>query len=119
MPTEAKVVERPTTVQDVLKTPKETWQYVVIPDEDVTGKKHPSIWLNKIEFAAGQTYQIPVPIADYVKGRLKAFNRSVTRLFSPKADMEALTHVSIGTTAGSAPSGDRPTFVDASKVITL
>ena len=119
MPAEAKIVERPTTVQDVLKTPKDTWQYVVIPDEDVTGKKHPSIWLNKIEFVAGQTYQIPVPIAEYVKGRLKAFNKSVTRLFSPRADIESLNQVSVGTTAGAAPSGDRPSFVDASKVVTL
>jgi hypothetical protein len=119
MPAETKVAERPTTVQDFLKTPKDTWQYVTIPDEDVTGKEHPSIWLNKIEFAKGTTYQVPGVIADYVKGRIKAFNRSVTRLFSPQVDREALGHVAMGTTAPSAPSGDRPAFVDATKVVTL
>jgi hypothetical protein len=118
MPAEIKVAERPTTVDAVFKTPKETWQFVSIPDEDVTGKAHPSIWLNKVEFTAGQTYQVPPAVAEYVKGRLKAFNKSVTRLFSPRVDMEALNNVSVGTTAGTAPSGDRPSFIDASKVNT-
>jgi hypothetical protein len=119
MPTETKATERPTTVDAVLKTPKETWQFVTIPDEDTTGKKHPSIWLNKIEFKAGSTYQLPVPLSDYVKDRLKAFNRSVIRLFNGRADMESLNQVSIGSTSGVTPSGDRPGFVDAAGITTL
>ncbi len=98
---------------------KETWQFVTIPDEDVTGKSHPSIWLNKMEFQKGQTYQVPPQVAEYVNGRLKAFNRSVTRLFSPMVDRIALNDVAVGTTAPSAPSGDRPGYVDASTIRTL
>jgi hypothetical protein len=107
------------TIKDVFETSKETWQYVTIPDEDPTGLKFPSIGLNKIEFRAGQTYHVPQVIAAYVAERVKAFNRSVTRLFSPQVDRKALNDVAVGTTAPMAPSGDRPGFVDASKISTL
>jgi len=108
-----------TTVAELFGTPKETWQYVTIPDEDPTGLKFPSIGLNKIEFQAGHSYQLPAQIAAYVTERVKAFNRSVTRLFSPQVDRLAMNQVAVGTTAPSAPSGDRPGFIDASKVTTL
>lgn len=104
---------------DPWKTSKETWQYVTIPEEDPTGLKFPSIGLNKIEFRAGQTYHVPPTVAEYVKDRVKAFNRSVTRLFSPVTDKAALRDVAVGTTAPMAPSGERPGFVDASTITTL
>ena len=111
--------KKPSTVQDFFQTPKETWQYVAIPDEDPTGLKFPSIGLNKIEFRAGETYHVPQVIAAYVTERVKAFNKSVTRLFSPQVDRKALNDVAVGTTAPMAPSGDRPGFVDASTISTL
>ena len=104
---------------DPWKSSKETWEYVTIPDEDPTGLKFPSIGLNKIEFRAGRTYQVPPSVAEYVKGRVKAFNKSVTRLFSPQIDRVALNDVAVGSTAPMAPSGDRPGFVDASKISAL
>jgi hypothetical protein len=107
------------TVAELFRTPQETWQYVTIPDEDPTGLKFPSIGLNKIEFQAGNTYHVPLAIAGYVTDRVKAFNKSVTRLFSPQVDRKALNDVAVGTTAPMAPSGDRPGFVDASKISTL
>lgn len=107
------------TPVDPWLTPKETWQFVVIPEEDVTGKTHPSIWLNKMEFVKGQTYQVPPQVAEYVNGRLKAFNRSITRLFSSQVDRVALNDVSVGTTSPSTPSGDKPGYVDASRINTL
>jgi hypothetical protein len=106
----------PRTVQELFGTPKETWQYVAIPDEDPTGLKFPSIGLNKIEFRAGETYHLPVAIASFVKERVKAFNRSVTRLFSPQVDRLALNEVAVGTTASASPGGHRPGFVDASTI---
>ena len=99
---------------DPWKTPKETWQFVSIPDTDLTDRKYPSIWLNKIEFKPGETYQVPTAVAEYVTGRIKAYNRSVTRLFSPTRDYAAENAVSVGTTAGMQPS-----YVDASQVKTL
>lgn len=116
MPT---AVTKPTAPLDPWLTPKETWSYVTIPDEDVTGKAYPSIWLNKMEFLRGETYQVPPVVAEYVNGRLKAFNRSVTRLFSPNVDRVALNEVSVGTTSPHAPSGDRPGYVDATRINTL
>lgn len=112
------VVAKPTPV-DPWHTSKETWQFVSIPDEDVTGKAYPSIWLNKIEFRKGETYQVPPQVAEYVTGRVKAYNRSVTRLFSPMVDRVALNDVSVGTTSPVTPSGHRPGYIDASQVNTL
>jgi hypothetical protein len=119
MAIEKKTIAQGQTVNELFETPKETWQYVTIPEEDPTGLGFPSIGLNKIEFRAGRTYQLPVAIAAYVNERVKAFNRSVTRLFSPQIDRKALNDVAVGTTAPMAPSGDRPGFVDASKINTL
>lgn len=104
---------------DPWKTPKESWQYVTVPEEDATGLKYPPIGLNKIEFKAGETYHVPQAIAAYVTERIKAYNKSVVRLFSPAVDRAALREVAVGTTAPMTPSGDRPGFVDASTVKTL
>ena|SRR5580692_8464326 len=104
---------------DPWKSAKETWQFVSVPDEDVTGKKYPSIWLNKMEFRSGESYNLPPQIAEYVKDRVKAFNRSVTRLFSPMVDRIALNDVAVGTTSPATPSGDRPAYIDAARVTTL
>jgi hypothetical protein len=113
-------IKKPSTeVPDVWKSPKETWLYVTIPEEDPTGLKFPSIGLNKIEFRAGETYHVPPAVASYVTERVKVFNKSVTRLFSPQVDRVALREVAVGTTAPMTPSGDRPGFIDASKVNTL
>jgi hypothetical protein len=119
MPNTTAVKDIARTIPEVFATPKETWQYITIPDEDPTGLKFPSIGLNKIEFRAGETYHLPVQIASFVKERMKAFNRSVTRLFSPQVDRLALNEVAVGTTAGPTPDGHRPGFVDASTINTL
>lgn len=105
--------------KDPWLTPKEAWVHVTIPEEDPTGLKFPSIGLNKIEFRAGQTYNLPPSIAAFVTDRVRAFNRSVTRLFSPQIDRKALNDVSVGTTSPVAPSGERPGFVDASSITTM
>jgi hypothetical protein len=112
-------LNKPVTNVDPWKTSKETWQYVSIPDEDPTGMAFPTITLNKITFAPGQTYQVPLPVALYVKDRVKAYTKSVTRLFSPVVDRVALREVSVGSTSPATPSGDRPGYVDASQVNTL
>lgn len=103
---------------DPWKTPKETWVYVTIPEEDATGLKHPPIGLNKIEFRAGETYHLPKAIAAFVAERVKVYAKSVVRLFSPQVDRVALREVAVGTTAPMTPSGDRPGFVDASTIST-
>lgn len=99
---------------DPWQTPKESWQYVTIPEEDATGKKYPDITLNKISFSAGQTYQVPPSVYQFVQDRIKAYNKSVIRLFNPKADLEALRVVPVG----SAPGGVTA-YVDASQINTL
>jgi len=102
--------------RDPWKTPRETWQFVTIPEEDPTGLGFPTIRLNKSEFKAGESYSLPKEVAAFVNERVKAYNRSVTRLFSPVADRKSLNEVAVGTTSPMAPSGERPTFVDPSKV---
>jgi hypothetical protein len=104
---------------DPWTTSKETWLFVTTPEEDLTGQKFPSIWLNKTEFKAGNTFQVPPQVAEYLNGRIKAYNHSVTRLFSSKVDMRALNDVAVGTSAPMAPSGDKPGYIDASKINTL
>lgn len=102
------------TPVDPWETDKSTWQYVTIPDEDVTGKEYPAITLNKISFLAGHSYQVPPAVKQYVDDRIKAYNKSVTRLFNPRVDMEALRVVP----AGSAPAGTTA-YVDATQIQTL
>lgn len=104
---------------DPWETSKETWQYVTLPDEDPTGLKFPTITLNKISFSAGQTYHVPPPVAEFVKERIKAFNRSVVRLFQPGVDRKALQEVAVGSAVPMAPSGERPGYVDANQIKTL
>jgi len=44
---------------DVWLSPKETWEYVTVPEEDPLGKGYPDISLNKHVFSAGETYNLP------------------------------------------------------------
>jgi len=118
MATKEVVTAKPEPV-DPWSTDKATWQFVTIPDRDLTDQKYPPIWLNKIEFQSGQTYSVPPPVAQYLNDRIRAYNRSVTRLFSPARDMDAVNAQSVGTQAGPAPSGYRPAPVDASNITTL
>lgn len=108
----------PKTPVDPWQTSKETWQYVTIPEEDATGVKFPSISLNKTTFYPGETYQVPPQVAAYVVDRIKTYNKSTVRLFSGRADIASLNQVSVGT-ANITPSGDKLSFVDATKITTL
>lgn len=99
---------------DAWTTPKESWQYVTVPDEDPLGSEFPSISLNKHIFRAGETYQVPPPVAVYLNDRIKVFNRSCVRLLQPNVDRKALQEVAVGTTSPSAPS-----YVDATQIKTL
>jgi hypothetical protein len=77
------VSKRPTTIAEQYATPKDTWQYVTLPDEDPLGKPFPTIRLNKEAFERGQSYNLPAPIAVIIKDRIKEFNRSCVRLLQP------------------------------------
>lgn len=90
---------RPTTIAEFYATPKETWQYVTLPDEDPLGKKFPKIMLNKEVFEAGQTYNLPTPIATYLKDRIKIFNRSCTRLLQPDMAQDGIVRTAEGASA--------------------
>ena len=97
MPTFQKETEkRPTTVTELYGTPKETWQYVTLPDEDPLGKKFATIRLNKEVFEAGQTYNVPPQIADYLKERIKVFNRSCVRLLQPDMAQDGIVRTAEG-----------------------
>jgi hypothetical protein len=100
MPTLTKEVEkRPTTITELYATPKESWEYISIPEEDPLGKRFAAIRLNKEVFEAGQTYQVPAPIASYVKDRIKAFNRSCVRLFQPDMAQDGIVRTADGASA--------------------
>lgn len=101
-------------VQDPWQSPKETWQFVTVPDEDPLGMKYPNISLNKTIFEAGQTYQVPPPVAQYVNERIKVYNRSCVRQLQSNVDRKSLQEVAVGTTAPVALS-----YVDATKVTTV
>lgn len=110
---------KPVVNDDPWMTSKDTWQYVTVPEEDPLGSDFPTITLNKITFHRGQTYQVPPQVAAFVNERIKVYNRGCVRLLQPNVDRVALREVSVGTTAGLTPSGDRPGYVDASQVKTL
>jgi hypothetical protein len=95
----AKVETRPTTITDFYATPKESWQYVTIPEEDPLGKKFPTIYLNKEKFDAGQSYNVPAPIASYVNDRIKIFNRSCVRLLQPDMAQPGIVRTADGASA--------------------
>lgn len=97
---------------DAWETPKETWEFVTVPDEDPLGKTFPNISLNKHIFEAGQTYNLPPQVAAYVKDRIKVFNRSCVRLLQPNVDLKAQTDVQ------NHGSKTPATYVDASQVQT-
>jgi len=100
---------------DAWLTPKETWEYVTIPDEDPLGKGFPNISLNKHVFEAGQTYNLPLQVAAYVKERIKLFNRSCVRLLQPNRDIAAENAVYFGSKT-AAQVGSQP--VDAAGIST-
>lgn len=91
--------KRPTTITDMYNTPKETWQYVTIPEEDPLGKPFPSIRLNKEAFEAGETYQVPPAIASYVNERVKVFNRSCVRLYQNDMAQDGIVRTADGASA--------------------
>jgi hypothetical protein len=100
MPTIAKEVEkRPTTITEFYATPKESWQYVTIPEEDPLGKHFPTIFLNKEAFHAGETYNLPAQIATFVKDRIKIFNRSCVRLLQPDMAQDGIIRTAEGASA--------------------
>lgn len=96
---------------DAWKTDKETWQYVTLPDEDPLGKSFPNIGLNSHTFKGGETYLVPGQVADYIKDRIKVFNRSCIRLLQPNADMKSIGEVSAG--SANAPN---TTLVDGRNI---
>jgi hypothetical protein len=93
------VEKRPTTIPELYGTSRETWQYVTLPQEDPLGKPFPTIRLNKEAFEAGQTYQIPAPIAAYVNDRIKKFNRSCVRLYQNDMAQDGIVRTADGASA--------------------
>lgn len=75
------------------ETPKETWEYVTVPEEDALGKEFPRVTLSgphtEHAFEAGETYHVPAQVADYVKDRIKVFNRGCVRLIQSNLDTGA------------------------------
>jgi hypothetical protein len=100
MPTLVKEVsKRPTTIAELYETPKETWQHVTIPEDDPLGKPFPTIHLNKEAFKPGETYNLPVQIASFVKERIKVFNRSCVRLLQPDMAQDGIVRTADGAAA--------------------
>jgi hypothetical protein len=93
------VVKRPTTIEEFYATPKETWQFVTLPEEDPLGKPYPAIYLNKERFEPGQTYNLPAQIASYLKERIKVFNRSCVRLLQPDMAQPGIVRTAEGAAA--------------------
>lgn len=105
-------------VVDPYDTPKETWQFVTVPDEDPLGKKFPNISLNKDVFEAGQTYKLPLQVVAYIQDRVKTFNRSCVRLLQPNADLKSINEVNAGTTNNSV-AGRAAVAIDGSQIQTI
>ena len=93
--------ETGTTVSDLYKTDKATWEYVTIPEENALGEKHPEIRLNQEVFEPGKTYLVPKQVADYVRERLRVYVKSCVRILSPKRDFDALKAVPVGSAGGN------------------
>ena|ERR1700723_964048 len=87
------------TIQSLFQTPRETWQYVSVPQEDPLGKPFPTIRLNKEAFESGQTYQVPAQIAAYVNDRIKVFNRSCVRLYQNDMAQDGIVRTADGASA--------------------
>lgn len=102
---------------DAWDTPKETWQFVTIPEEDSLGGPFPRISLNKEYFEAGKTYQVPAQIASYVLDRIKVHNRASVRLLQPNVDMKAIGD--INNSPNAIVLGNRAIPIDATKIQTL
>lgn len=96
------------------ESPKETWQYVNIPDEDPLGKKFATISMNSHKFEAGRTYQLPAPVAVYVLDRIKQYNKACVRVLQPNVDLKSLNEVAVGSQTPQA-----GTVVDGNTIQTL
>jgi hypothetical protein len=101
---------------DPWTTDESTWQYVTIPDEDPLGKEYCKVSLNKHVFEAGQTYKVPPQVADYVRDRVKVYNRSCVRLLQPNRDIVSERQVAFGSSSASQIGAQA---VDASNISTL
>lgn len=88
--------------KDPWQTPKETWQYVTVPDEDPLGHAHPTVSLNKHVFEPGKTYLLPPQVAEYVTDRVRVYARSCVRQLQPNVDLKSLREVAVGTANSTA-----------------
>lgn len=106
-----KVEVKPSAVS-AWDTPRETWEYVTVPEEDALGKTFPRVTLSgphtEHAFEAGQTYHVPVQVADYVKDRIKVFNRGCVRLIQSNLDTKAQMAVAEHGSARAAGVNSRP-----------
>lgn len=74
---------------------KSTYEYVTIPDVDMFGVPHHSIWLNMDEYKPG-THLVSPTIAGELRRILKAFNDGQIRLIRPTADPRATATLNKG-----------------------
>ncbi len=110
--TKVSVAQAPSNAWD---TPRETWEYVTVPEEDALGKTFPRVTLSgphtEHAFEAGQTYHIPSQVAEYVKDRIKVFNRGCVRLIQSNLDTKAQLAVAQHGSAAAAGVASRPAHV--------
>jgi hypothetical protein len=82
-------INKKSSDKTVWDTPKESWENISIPEENALGEPHASIWNNKHEFKAGQTYLVPPAVAGDVRDRLRAYAKSCVRVLQPRRDVKS------------------------------
>ena len=64
-------------------------EYVTVPELDFFEQKHPSIWINDMEFKPG-THLVEPEVAKEIAERCRIFNKSQLRLMSHRPDRQAV-----------------------------
>lgn len=89
--------------------PKNEWEYVTIPAEDLHGYSHPSIGINHDIFEAGQTYFVPPILAGEIRRIMDRHQIEQIALLQPKRRQKALRDLAgaqgatrVGTAAAGA-----------------
>lgn len=88
-PTLAQKIDAKHRMKTDWDTPKDTWENVHVPKENVLGEPHDTMSINNHVFEPGQTYLVPPKIAETLKERLSTYNRGIRRRLMPNRDFEA------------------------------
>jgi hypothetical protein len=82
-------------------TPKDTWQYVTIPERDIYDHPFGNISVNEHVFKAGAKHYVPAEVADEVNRIMKAHEEYLLQLLQPRKRRAVLAQINKNSGGGA------------------